>query len=91
MSHKNFLCELTIIIPRHPYLVTLGKAVSLTVELVNYKTSDSVNLFNLAMCTFPSKCDLIELVPCSDGWRRTCIHTIHMMHVLPVRTILECK
>jgi hypothetical protein len=34
-------------------------------------TSDSVNSCNFVMWAFTSKCFLIELVPCSDGWRRT--------------------
>jgi len=68
MSPINFSYELTIVIPRLPCLFKMASAASSTVELVNSVTSDSVNSFNFAMCTFASKCLPIELVPCSDGW-----------------------
>ena len=47
MSNLNFLCKLTIVIPRLPCLFKMAKAVSSTVVLVNSVTSDSVNSFNL--------------------------------------------
>jgi len=87
ISNMIFLCKLTIVIPRLPCLFKMAKAVSLTVELVNSVTSDSVNSFNFAMWAFASKCFPIELVPCSDGWRRTWWQTIHMMPGLPVSSI----
>ena len=85
------LSELTIVIPRLRGLFRMAKAVSSTVELVNSVTSDSVNSFNFAMWAFASKCFTIELVPCSDGWRRTWWHTIHMMPGLPFSSIPQCK
>jgi len=66
-----YLGTLTIVIPRLPCLFRKAKAVSSTIELVNSVTSDSVNSFNFAMWAFASKCFPIELVPCSDRWRRT--------------------
>jgi len=74
-----------------PYLFTIAKAVSSTVELVNSVTSDSVNSFNFVMWAFASKCYHIELVPCSDGERRTRWQTIHMIPELPVSSIPQCK
>jgi len=68
LLNMNFLCELTILIPWLPCLFSMAKAVSSMVELVNSETSDSVNLFNFAMCAIASKCFPIELVPCCDGW-----------------------
>jgi len=87
----NFLCELTIVIAQLPCLSSMAKTVSSTVDLVNSETSESVYLFNFAICAFTSKCFPIELVPCSDGWRRTWSHTIHMMAGMPVSLILQCK
>jgi len=66
-----FLCKLTIVILQLPCLIRRAKAVSSTIELVNSVTSDSAYLFNFVMRTFSSKCCPIELVPCSDGLRRT--------------------
>jgi len=59
----NFLCELTIGILELPFLLSMAKPVSSTVELVNLVTSDTVDLFNLVMCASASKCLPIELVP----------------------------
>jgi len=91
MSNLIFLCEITIVIPRLPCLFRMAKAVLSTVELINSVTSDSVNSFNFAMWAFATKCFTIELVPCSDGWRRSWWQMIHMMPGLPVSTILQCK
>jgi len=89
-SNMILLRELTIVIPRLPSLFRMAKAVSSTVELVNYVTSDSVNSFTFAMWAFASKCSPIELVPCSDGWWRTWWQTIHMMPGQPVSSIPQC-
>ena len=91
MSNLVFLCKLTIVIPRLPCLFRLAKAVSATVKLVNSVTSDSVNSFNFAMWAVASKCFPVELVPWSDGWRRTWWQTIHMMPGLPVPSIPQCQ
>jgi len=91
MSNDNFNWDLTIVIPQLPCLFSKAKDVSWTVDLVNSHTFDSVNLFNFAMCAFASNCFPIELVPCSDGWRRTWWQTIHMMPGLPVSSITQCK
>jgi len=91
MSNMTRLSELTIEIPRLPCLLRMPKAVSSTFELVNSVTSDSVNSFNFAMWAFASKCFPIELVPCSDGWRRTWWQRIHMMPGLPFSAIPQCK
>jgi len=91
ISNMVFLCKLTIVIPRLSCLFRMAKAVSSTVELVNSVTSDSVNSFNFALWAFASKCFPIELVPLSDGWRRTWWQTIHMMPGLPVSSIPQCK
>jgi len=85
----NIFCELTIIISRLPCIVSLSKAVSSAVVLVNWETSDSVNMSNFAMCTFASKCFTMELIPCSDGLWRTWWETIHMMSVLPVTSFQQ--
>jgi len=63
MLNMNFLCELTIVFPQLPCIFSIAIAVSFTVEVFNSVTSDSVNLFNFALCTFASKCFPIELVP----------------------------
>ena len=54
MLNMTFLCELTLGIPRLPCLLSMAKAVSSTIELVNSVTSDSVNSFNFVMCTLPA-------------------------------------
>jgi hypothetical protein len=46
----------------------MAKAVSSKVELVNVGTSDTVDLFDIAMCAVARKCVPIEPVPCSDEW-----------------------
>jgi len=71
ISSIMFLGTLTIVIPRLPCLFSMAKAVASTIELVNSVTSDSVNSFYFTMCAFASNCFPIELVPCSDGLRRT--------------------
>jgi len=71
MSPMNLSSEFTIVIPRLPCLFNMASAASATIQLVNSVTSDSVNSFNFAICAFASNCVPIELVPCSDGWRRT--------------------
>jgi len=91
MSNVIFLCELTIVIPRLPWLFRRAKAVSSTAIHVNSVTSDSVVSFNFAMWVFASKCFPIELVPCSDGWLRTWWQTIHMTPWLPFSSIPQCK
>jgi len=91
MSNMIILCKLTFVIPRLPFIFRMGKAVSSTIELVISATTDSVKSFNFAMWAFACKCFPIELVPCSDGWRRTWWQTIHVMAGLPVSSILQCK
>jgi len=91
MVNWNFLCKLTIGIPRLPCRLSLAKAVSSTVELVHLVTSDTLNLFNFAIRAFASKCLPIELVPCTDGWQRTWWQTIHILPGLPVSSIPQCK
>ena len=86
-----WLCELTIVIPWHPCLFRMAKAVSSTVKVVNSVTSDSVNSFNIAMRAFATKCLPIELVPSSDGWRKTWYQTIHTMPGLLVSSIPQCE
>jgi len=81
----------TIVISRLPCLIRMANAVTSTVELVNSVTSDAVNSFNFVMWAFASKFFLIQLVPCSDGWRRTWWQTIHIMPGLPVSSIPQCK
>jgi len=49
MSNMNFLCELTIVIPRLPCHFRIAKAISSTFELVNSVNSDFVDLSNIAM------------------------------------------
>jgi len=91
MSNINVLWELTIVIRQLPCLFSIAEAVSSTVDPVNSVTSDSVNLYNFAICTFTRKCFLIELVPCSDGWRRTWWQMIYMMEGLLLSSIPQCK
>ena len=70
MSNMNFLCRLTIVIPRLRWLFSTFKAVSWTVYLVESVTSDCVHSCNFVMWTTASKVLPIELVPCCDGWRK---------------------
>jgi len=91
MPYMICLCELTIVVPRLPCHFRIANSVSSNVELVNSVTPDSVNLFNLTMWVLASKCFPMELVPCSDGWRRTCWQTIHMIPGLPLSSIPQCK
>jgi len=86
-----FLCELTSVIPRLPCLFRMAKAVSSPVELVNSVTSNWVNLFNFGMWAYASKCFPIELVPCSDEWRKSWWQTIHMIPGLLVSSIPQFK
>jgi len=87
----NFFCRLTMVIPRLPYIFNMAKAVSSKVVLVNSETSDSDNCFHFAMCAFASNYFPMELVPCSDGWRRTWSQTIHMIPWLLVSSIPQWK
>jgi len=91
MSKMNSLCEHTIVIPRLPCLFIMANTVSLTVKHLDLLTSDYVKLFNFAMWALVSKCFASELVPCSDGWRRTWWQTIYMISGLPVSLIPQCK
>jgi len=87
----NSLRAHTIEFPRLLCILRMAQAVSLTVELLNSVTSVSDNWFNFAMWVFDSKCFVIELVPCSDGWQRTWWQTIHMISGQPISSILQCK
>ena len=49
MANMTIFCELTIVIPRLPFPYKMAIAVSSTVEPANSVTSDSVDVFNLAM------------------------------------------
>jgi len=69
----------------------MANALLSTVVLVNSEPSDSVSSFNFAMCAFASKYFPMELVPCSDGCRRTWWQMIHMMPGQPVSSIPKCK
>jgi len=91
MSNVNFICKLSIVIPQLPCLFSMANAVSSTVELINFVTSNSVNLFNSAMCTFARKCFPTELVPWSNGQQRTLQQRIHLIPVLLVWSIAQCK
>jgi len=87
----KYLWYLTIVIPRLPCLFSMANAVLLTIVLVNLETSDSLYSLNFAKCALASKCFIIELVPCSHGWRRSWCQTIHMMPRLPVSSSPQCK
>jgi len=87
----NILGELTIVIPQLPCIFSMAKAISSTIQLVNSVSSNSVNLFDFATCAFATECFTIQLVPCSDGWRRTWWLMRHMMPVMQVSSILQCK
>jgi len=87
----NLLCEFTIINPRLPCFFRMANDVSSTVEQVNSVTSYSINSFNFAMWAFASTCLPMELVPCSDWWRRTWWQTMHMIPGLLVSSIPQCK
>jgi len=91
ISNMNFLCELPIVIPLHLCLLKVANTALSTIEPVSVVTSDSVNLFHLAMWAFASKCFHIELAPCSDGWQRFCWQTIHIIPGLPLSSIPQCK
>jgi len=56
MLNNNFNWDLTIVIPQLPCPSSIANTVSSTVDLVNSDTSDSVNLYNFAMCAFASEC-----------------------------------
>jgi len=68
MSNMNLVWDLTIVILRHPCLLRMAKAVSLTIELLNSVTSHSVNSVHIVMWALATKCVPIELVPYSDRW-----------------------
>jgi len=51
----NFVCELTNVIPQLPCPLSMGQAVSLTIQLINLVTTDSVNWLKLPMCAIGSK------------------------------------
>jgi len=91
MSNIICFCERTTVIARLHCLFSIGKAVSSTIELVNSVTSNYINLFNFAMWAFASKWFPIEVVPCSDGWRRTWWQIVCMIPGLPVSPILQWK
>jgi len=91
LLNTNLFCILTIVIPRLPCLFNIANAVSWKVVLVNSDTSDSVSSFNVAICLVASKCYHTELVPCSEGCRRTWWHPIPMMPWLPHSSIPQCK
>jgi len=55
MSDDNFNWDLTIAIPRLPCLLSIAKAVSSNVDLVNSDCFDSGNSFDFVMCSFGSK------------------------------------
>jgi hypothetical protein len=71
MVNSIVLCVLTIGIPQLASRLSMARAVSANIELVNSVTSDTVNSFNFAICAFGRKYLPIELVPCTDGQRRT--------------------
>jgi hypothetical protein len=52
MSNINSLWELTIVIPRPPYLVRMANVVSISFELVYIAISASVNSSNIMMWAF---------------------------------------
>jgi len=91
MSHVNFICELTIIIPLLPWLFSVADEVSWTVEQFNSVPTDYVNWFNFMMLTFDSNWFPIELLPWCDGWQRTWWQMIHMMPGLPFSSIPQCQ
>jgi len=61
------------------------------VVLVISETSDSVNSFNFAICSFACMSFPVELVPSWDGWWRSWWQTIRKMPGLPVSSIPQCK
>jgi hypothetical protein len=69
----------------------MAKAVSTTIEPVNSVTSDYINSSNFAMGAFAREIFPVELVPCSDGWRRTLLQTMYMMPGLPDFCMPQCK
>jgi hypothetical protein len=91
MSNVNFICELTIVIPQLPCLFHMVNSVASAFELVGFVASDSVNLFNSAMGASARKCFPIELVSRSNGQQRTLQQTIHLIPLLLVWPILQCR
>jgi len=91
MSNMHFICNLTNVIPKLPFLFNMANAVPSTDVLVNSETSDSVCSFNFALCAFASKCFPMELVPCSDEGRRTWWQKKHMIPGLPVSSLPQYK
>jgi len=91
MSNMNFVCKLTIVIPRLFCLFSQTKAVSVTVELFKSVSSDSTNSFHFVMCAWASKWFLIKMVPYSDRWSRTWWQMIHIMQGLQDFGILQCE
>ena len=68
MPNRNFICDLTLVIPPLPCVFSMAEAVSSMVQLVNSVTVHSFTWFNFIMCAFSNKYCTIELVSCSDGW-----------------------
>ena len=91
MSNMNLLWELTIVISQLCCLFRKPNAVLLTIKQVTSITSYSVYSFDVAMWAFASKCNPIQLVPCSDGLRRAWWHTIHKITELPVSSSPQSK
>ena len=63
----NFLSKHRIMISRLPYIFSIAKAVSLTIEAVNALTCDTVISFISVLCTIAIKCVQTELVSGCDG------------------------
>jgi hypothetical protein len=68
MSNMNGISELYIVIPQHPWLYSMAKAVPWTIEHINSVTLNSVNLYKFEISASVSKCFHIELIYCSDVW-----------------------
>jgi len=90
LSNINILGKCTIQIPPLNCLFKMAKAISSTFELANSVTTDFLTSFICAMSTLASKWYATELMPYSEGWRRSWSVTWHVMPWQLVFSILQC-
>jgi len=91
LSNMNCFCNLKIVIPRLHCLRNVANAVMSALVIVNSDTSDSLRLCNFRMCASASKCFPMELVPCSNRYRKTWWPMIHMKARMLISSFPRCK
>jgi hypothetical protein len=82
MSNMNFLSKLTILLSRLLWHFRMANTPQFTFILVDLGTSDSVKSVKCELSSSAGKCITMEVVPFSDGWRRTSLRMIQMRPAL---------